>query len=300
MLSRTAITGRVAAPGRAPLPADAVPSPSADDPLLRAIADLRSGDGPRIRRALAAAPELPAALVPFVVDLLAWDAVAKDAVGALRSVCDRHIGQLLDTLLHADTEFSVRRRLAQVLAAASDPRAAPGLLKALDDPRFEVRFQAGVALARLRGRAPDLALTSSDVLPRVEREARVNRHVWESHRLLDDSTREESPFHDEVLRARSSRSLEHVFNLLSIVFPPEPLRIAYRGLYAEDRALRGTALEYLERILPAGLRECLWPFLDDDRPRRPPTRGVEEVVADLLRSHESLQIHLDELRRRSG
>jgi hypothetical protein len=42
-----------------------------------------------------------------------------------------------------------------------------------------------------------------------------------------------------------------VFSLLSLVLPREPLQIAFRGLQSSDRQLRGTALEYLEGVLPA-------------------------------------------------
>ena len=61
--------------------------------------------------------------------------------------------------------------------------------------------------------------------------------------------------------------MAHVFTLLSIVLPPEPLRIAYRGLHTNDTALRGTALEYLESVLPADVREALWPFIEGGQRR---------------------------------
>ena len=134
----------------------------------------------------------------------------------------------------------------------------------------------------------------------MEREASVNRQVWESNRLLDELASDESPFYDEVLRTRSSRSLEHVFNVLSLVYPKQPLRIAYRGLHATDLTLRGTALEYLEQILPPRIRESLWTFLDDDRRAGPSAKSLEDVVDSLMRSHESIQIDLERLRRKES
>jgi hypothetical protein len=102
-----------------------------------------------------------------------------------------------------------------------------------------------------------------------------------------------------VLRDRASRSLEHVFTVLSLVLPPQALRVAFRGLYTDDPQLRGTALEYLETALPAPVRAKLWPFLDD-HPRRAaaPARPREEVVAELLRSKESIALNLAALRRK--
>jgi hypothetical protein len=125
--------------------------------------------------------------------------------------------------------------------------------------------------------------------------------VWESQRLFDEQTPEdESPFFDAALRARSSRSLEHVFTMLSLVFPRRPLEIAYRGLYASDPNLRGTALEYLEVILPTEIREDLWPFLEDQRSSAVVSpKSREEALESLLRSHQSIQIDLAEIRKRA-
>ena len=53
-------------------------------------------------------------------------------------------------------------------------------------------------------------------------------------------------------------------------------------------ALRGTALEYLENVLPEEVRRVLWPFIGT-RPRPPaPSRTRQNLVQDLMRSGESL------------
>jgi hypothetical protein len=62
--------------------------------------------------------------------------------------------------------------------------------------------------------------------------------------------------------------------------------------------LQGTALEYLEGVLPAAIRQPLWPYLEDRRPAKRSTRPRDEVLADLLRSNKSIQINLEELKRR--
>jgi hypothetical protein len=56
--------------------------------------------------------------------------------------------------------------------------------------------------------------------------------------------------------------LAHIFRLLGLVLPSEPVRMAYQGLRSDDRTLRGTSLEYLERILPDRVRDALWPVLE--------------------------------------
>lgn len=285
-------------PGRARVPA---PAEWPDDALTAALVELRSGDAARVRASLAAAP-LPPGLVAQGIELLAWDEVASDAIQALRTVAPRHVGQLVDSLLDPSTEFTVRRRLPPVLAASHTPRAVDGLMGGLVDTRFEVRYRCGRALDALLAADTRLRVEPGAVFEAVRREARVGRAVWKSQRLLeqlDDAGPE--PFLDEFVRQRAGRSLEHVFTLLALVLPREPLRIAFGGLHAGDPMLRGLSLEYLESVLPAGVRDELWPHLEAEPvPRGTPGRGARdrgEILDDLLRSHVSMQIGVEELRR---
>jgi hypothetical protein len=110
---------------------------------------------------------------------------------------------------------------------------------------------------------------------------------------------EASPYVDQYLRDRAGRSLEHVFTLLSLVLPRRPLWIAFQGLHTTDQVLRGTALEYLDSVLPTAVRDGLWPLVEDrGGGARRPTRPRDEVVADLMRSHESIAMNLHALRGR--
>jgi hypothetical protein len=122
--------------------------------------------------------------------------------------------------------------------------------------------------------------------------------VWESHRLLNQLDDHDDVFVDEFVKDRASRSLAHVFTLLALALPPEPLRVAFRGLHTDDPNLRGTALEYLEGVLPPNIRERLWPFLEDPRDRRRTSRPRDEILAELLRSHQSIVLNLKELQQR--
>jgi len=212
--------------------------------------------------------------------------------------------ELGDALVDPNVDLRVRRRIPAVLAADPSRRAVEVLTVCLTDRRFEVRYRCGRALARLLIGSPGLTVDPGIIFDAVRREAKLGRHVWHSQRLLDrlEKTDEDS-FVDEFLRDRAGRSLEHTFTLLSLVLPREPLQIAFRGLHANDPKLRGTALEYLESVLPPDVREPLWPYLEPERPSyaapRPP-RDRDQVLDDLLRSHGSIQADLEALRQRRG
>ena len=118
-------------------------------------------------------------------------------------------------------------------------------------------------------------------------------------RRLDDQ--EQRSFVDEFVRDRAGQSLAHVFTLLSLVLPREPLQIAFRGLHTDDQQLQGTALEYLEGVLPAPIRAAAVAVpraIAAGRAR--PARPRDEIIADLLRSNHSIMLNLEELRQARG
>ena len=270
------------------------------DPDIRKILALRSRDRARVLAVLRDDEELSATLTPHVVPLLAWDPVADDAARALRRVVEQRVGTLTDALIDPNQPFAIRRRLARVFGTGVSQRAADALLLGLDDLRFEVRFQCGRSLAGILAKNPMVRIDAPRIFDVVRREVAVGRPVWQSHRLLDAVVDDENkPFVDEFLKDRTSQSLGHVFTLLSLVLPAQPLQIAYRGLHTTDPGLRGTALEYLEGVLPPDIRDRLWPFLGDDPEPARPTRSRDEILEDLLRSNESIVLNLEELRRRA-
>jgi hypothetical protein len=271
------------------------------DPELQEIMDLRSRDRDKIRQVLWNDEGLTASLVPYAIELLAWDPVADDAMVALRKVAEERVGTLIDALIDPNQDFAVRRRLARVFGVCVSQRAADGLLLGLEDLRFEVRYQCGRSLASIIEKNPRVRIDKDKVFEVVRREVAVGRPIWDSHRLLDklDVSDSES-FVDQFVKDRANQSLAHVFTLLSLVLPTEPLQIAFRGLQTDDQSLRGTALEYLEGVLPPTIRDRLWPYLEDHRSTSRVTRPREEILADLLRSNQSIVMSLEELKRQTA
>lgn len=272
------------------------------DTLVRRLLELRSGDPDRVLSALRQPPNLPIEAAPAVVQLLAWDRVSQHVIAALRPLAPRITGLLLDALLDPDQEFASRRRLPRIVAYGDPARAAAGLLRALGDRRFEVRFQCGRALLRVLERDPEVvSIDRAAVIAAILRELEVSKRVWDGQRLLDSLDGEASPLLDGVLAERGNRSLEHVFTLLALFLPRQPVKVALRGLYTDDVELRGTALEYLETALPGPVRSKLWPFVAGDAPAPPADRAAAgEALERLLGSQASIEINLGDLRKRLG
>jgi hypothetical protein len=222
-----------------------------------------------------------------VIPLLASPSLADYALFALRKVAEERVGQLTDALLDPNQDEAVRRRLPRVFSVCVSQRAVDSLILALDDPRFDVRFQTARSLAEIVDRNPRVVINREAIFAVVLNEVTVSRPVWESQRLLDGFVNA-SPL-DAFVRDRAGQSLAHVFTLLALVLPRQPLQIAFRSLHSHDAYLRGTALEYLDGVLPPAIRQGLWPFLVRSRSRSAePPRST--VIANLLKSSPSLTV----------
>lgn len=257
------------------------------DPAIADLVDLRSGNEARVRRVLSS--PLPLDVASHVLPLLAWESVSDAARAALQAIAPQVTGQLIDALLDQSREFSIRRRLPEIIRHGAPDLAVWGLWRALRDPRFEVRYRSGKALGKLHDGGHALAISQEEVFEAVRREVTVDGRLWHSHRLLDGhgGDDDDAVLH-RVLEQRSATGLDHVFTLLGLTLPAEPLRLALQAVSTRDPALRGTALEYLESVLPEEVRAPLWPFLEVDRATQPATRRPDEIVAALRVSHPSI------------
>jgi hypothetical protein len=279
------------ATAKEPLPGPA----GASDPEVAVLVELRSGDAERVRRQLRRLPSLSAVIADQVITLLAWDDVAAWASLALVPGAPALTGQLVDRLLDPAEEFTVRRRIPRILAAWPSPRAQAGLLAALGDPRFEVRFQAARALSGMHERQPALGIDRDAVIAAVLRETDVEAPLWEHRGILDEPPPDDpGAVIEPGLGARGSRSLEHVFTLLSLMLPRAPLRIAFKGLLTTDAVFRGTSLEYLESVLPHEVWNGLLPHLGEGNRGGAGTRSGEVVLDELLRSSRAIDAHLSQ------
>lgn len=289
-LDRKALLREIAA-----LRGEGAPEPAAGpsaDAVLETVAELRSAQPEAVRQALRRAEAVEPPLIGHLIPLLARQDVFLDVLRVLRRASVRATGQLLDALLDPGQDPVVRRRIPRVLRGSVTQRAVDGLLLGLSDPEFEVRRQCALTLVRLTGREPALQVPRPDVFAAVSRELAAARDDWshaaEPAGLEEDSTSDQT-------RTPAERGLAHVFILLALAVEREPLEIAYWALRGEDAGLRGTALEYLDNVLPEELRRALWPHLGA-RPLRT-VRPRQEVVQDLLSASQTSGFSREQLQK---
>jgi hypothetical protein len=231
-------------PAGAPVPAspaqheDAARAAAQREVLAR-VTELTSGDPLRVRRALnvrAAAAAQDRRVAAHVIPLLGAAEVARDAEAFLRRLAPRAPGQLIDDLLDRSEELNVRLALARIVSGVAERRTLEGLWLGLEDPDFELRQACAEGAVRVVEQRRDLAPPKDVVHTRIERELAANGHD----------------------AAPEDRLLEHVFALLALLHGRETMRSTLSGVRSGNAAMRGTALELLESVLPPRLWQQLF------------------------------------------
>jgi AAA family ATP:ADP antiporter len=240
------------------------------DPVVAALVELRSGDLLRIGTALRNLPRDPL-IIGALVPLLANGNLVKMIVSALAAFGPRAAGEMVSVLLDPATSDVVRRRLPLALKSCPSIIARDGLRAGLESDGFEIRLRCGRALLALTGDHPEL----QDPFPHAV--ALAARELGRGG---------EAP----LVR-------EHVFNLLALALEREPMQIAARAFATDDTYVRGTALEYLETVLPAPIFSAFQPLLTAPGPSAARRRKPADARAELLRAGATMTVSLDELRR---
>jgi len=248
-------------------------SPSLRDPVVRELSELRSDDDACVIRALSRIQEPHPLVLQQLIEFLGNDRYAFFVMDHLRRAVSAHVGQFVDTLLNPAEPLAIRKRIPLILAGTDSQRAIDQLLIALSDPEFLLRFRCAHAMSQIHSNHPELYLSQERIWQILDQELEVSIDVWVERRLLD------RPDAEEELEKPGDASLEYVFVLLGLVLPRQPVLMAFRALQTDDRHLRGTALEYLQTVLPSHAWKSLEGLIGDRtigaRPAAPrAARGV--------------------------
>jgi hypothetical protein len=255
------------------------------DVLLERATVLRSGDVARIRAELA--QPLTPELVWCALPLLAHDQLARDVLPALRQVAPRAVGAMADVLLDPHESPVIRRRVPRVLENCPTPRAIRVLVDGLFDAELSVRHQCALALLRIAELTPTARLPRERLLDAIEDELSQDRSAPAARRRERDALDDRPEFGEHAIHERAHRGVEYVMTLLALVLDREPLRLAYHGLYAGSAAIRGTALEYLDSVLPSRVKQGVLALLEaTPEPPLGARRDAAALADELLRSRE--------------
>lgn len=181
--------------------------------------------------------ELATSLQLGLVTLAEKDAVDVTTRRTVLSTMALDRGRLL-----AQIEAARRPDPATTADEGDDARLVEVLLRGLEGDDFDVCYSNARALVAICSRNPALAPDRARALGLARAALSVDEVEWQRRRRLRADGPRPGSMH---------RGLEHAFNLLSLAIDRGIVKGCLTALAAPDLRLRGTALEYLENVLPS-------------------------------------------------
>jgi ATP:ADP antiporter, AAA family len=223
--------------------------------------------------------------------------VRSAAIAALAAFGERIVGTLGDVLLDETMPVSLRRVVPRVLRDIPHQRSVDILFEALGQPDLTVRTAVLRALNKLREAQPNLSYGRDSVQKQILAEA---RYYYELNAALaafhDRETGTASRLLARTLQDRLTSTLERLFRLLGLRYPPREIYAAYLALYRHESKEQATAaLEFLDNVLEREVKRIVLPLLDDEvrvtQSGRElygiDTKDVETALRDLIRSGDA-------------
>ncbi|MDH7575513.1 MAG: MFS transporter [Candidatus Saccharicenans sp.] len=235
------------------------PDPAVSRNLKRLLTD----DSPDVAKyALESAARLKQReFVPLIIRHLGRASTREEARRTLASYGSRIIGTLKDYLSDKEEDLNLRKAIPDILAQTGTQRAADLLSLELKKQDEDVEAEIIEALHRLRSRNPRIVFQKELILPEVTRQ--IKQSYWLIIKLNEFKEKKEGwlPFQD--LEASLAMHLKRIFELLSLIYPPDEISRAYQNICQGTRKSLDYSIELLDNILPKELSLLLLPIIED-------------------------------------
>lgn len=189
-----------------------------------------------------------------------------EAITALANFGPKLIGTLEDVLADDAQPLAVRRRIPRVLERIPEQRSVDVLMRALPTSDLVLRAAVLKALNKLRDAAPHLEYDMKTSAQQVLEEA---KYYFELHAALAplrdcDSPGRATSLLIRTLEDRLRATLERLFRLLGLRYPPNQIKAAYLAIHRRTGEDFMAAVDFLDHVLERELKRVLLPLLDED------------------------------------
>ena len=218
------------------------------------------------------------------------------AIESLAHFGTKICGTLSDLLEDESAPIALRRHVPRILKLIPEQRSVDVLVHAIGTQNLAIRGAVLKALNTLREASPKLDFANTFVTQKILDEA---RHYFELNAALQPLHNYNKPASAAGLLARTIEerlgyTLERVFRLLGLRYPPREIYSAYLAVHRRRAEEFSTALEFLDSILERELKKVLMPLLDQPDHLTETGRNLfgvkvkdaQTAVRDLIRSSD--------------
>jgi len=199
--------------------------------------------------------------VPHLINHLSMPRVESISSKALIAYGNKITGILKDYLSDPDVNLQTRRAIPDILKQVGTQRAADLLTFELKKKENEVEKEIIEALYKMRIKNPQIQFPQKPVLEiTIQIIKKCYFVLLEMHDLMADRRKEHLV---SDMEKNLSRSLKHIFELLSLIYSPDDIIKAYQNICAGTKKSIDYSIELLDNILQREVKEVLFPLIDD-------------------------------------
>jgi len=236
-----------------------------DDPDPEVVISAIKGAG------LTGHPDFIRILLSFLGQRTVLKNAASDALVSYGDAILDHLEACLSNNYLAD---NVRKHLPEVITASGSQKAVDILSRHLMQPNPGLRYEVIRAMNRLRIKSSHLLFDKAHIISKIKTEAEdyldMLRILYAQKQIDSDTERQNR--HSKIAKARQQlirgleirldASLERLFRLLGLKYPPTEMFKAYKGIRSEDLEIRMSAMEFLDNVLDINLKQVLMPVIE--------------------------------------
>ena len=237
------------------------------------------------------------AYIPGLVKLLADYRIRRAAIDGLASYGFGICGTLGDMIDDDSLPLASRANVPRVLTRIAHQRSVDVLLACYRHPEPAIRAEALKALTRLRQEAPSLSFGDPFLKQSILNEAHRYYELFAAAAALKEHRNRPHSAVSLLARTLDERirqTLDHLFQLLSFLYPPKEMQGTYLALTKRDRDTHSAAIDFLDSVLDQDLKKVVVPIFD--APERALECGktlfgvephdVEAIIGTLMHSEE--------------
>jgi AAA family ATP:ADP antiporter len=216
--------------------------------------------------------------IPILISHLRTKNMRRYARQSLAEYGEGAIGLLATYFENPSLDRNIRIALPGVLALIDSQKSMDVLTKNLAQKDPAIRYQVIKAMNRIRerfrGRRIDASVVQARILAETQEYQRsflvlsrlkMSQSASEAQRPAGT---EQSEVHDgeqlliRALEERRDDTLERIFRLLDLLYPPGDMYNAYLGITSGKARLRADAIEFLDNVLTPALKRIIIPLVE--------------------------------------
>lgn len=231
--------------------------------LISHLTRLLREDSPEVRRyALESAGKLKKRkLVSIVLAQLKNPMTGREAGNALVAYGTKILGTLKDYLADENEDIHVRKTIPDIMFQIGTQRAADMIAMELKKGSVYLESELVEALYKLRTNDPNIRFKNRYVEPEILSIIRKSYLILiEMHDLMSN---EKMASLVSDLENSLARSLKHIFELLSLIYPHDDVLRAYQNISSGTRKSIDYSCELLDNLLKRELRDYIFPLIED-------------------------------------